>query len=256
MTGCCFCDNQDITGEHVFPKWLSRKYPKNNDERHKNVEIDFLNLAPHFEEISNNKNYKGRIISKKIFCVCQSCNNGWMSEIERNVKYRLHNMINGVIFPLSFDLDFIRWICIKSIILSQNFNNHHITEHDRKLVRAGNLDYSRWRFWIGSTFAKPGLAAFSQSTAEVDAEINGSNITSNFTMSHLVCGNALFISVFSTKPNYPFKLTGSAADKLHQISHSSASVFWPNGAKLSLQETERMETMLSRFSNSQKKLIF
>ena len=99
---CCFCSSEDLTHEHIFPRWLSRKFLKTDRERHQRFSLNFSSPTP-YDNIAKGKSHKGRIISKKVKCVCKKCNNGWMSSIENEVRNRILNMVNGNIFSLNVD---------------------------------------------------------------------------------------------------------------------------------------------------------
>jgi hypothetical protein len=82
---CIFCLNQANTREHVWPKWILAVVDQNRPYRFG------LGNAPEI------------IISGefKIRCVCGTCNNGWMSRMEDEVKLCLEPMLRGTMTPLT-----------------------------------------------------------------------------------------------------------------------------------------------------------
>jgi hypothetical protein len=81
---CIFCLKQANTKEHVWPKWVLAVVDQNRPYRFE------LGNAP---EILISGEFKIR-------CVCGTCNNGWMSRLEDEVKLCLEPMLRGMMTPL------------------------------------------------------------------------------------------------------------------------------------------------------------
>lgn len=72
---CIFCgSDKELTREHVFPNWLSALFDKKlqgiNEVRGDNL----------------SRTWQSSLFQDKIKSVCKACNNGWMSDIESDVK--------------------------------------------------------------------------------------------------------------------------------------------------------------------------
>lgn len=73
---CIFCHHvgRPLTREHVYPDWLSKLYSQ---------EIVGIN------EVSGDnlsRVWQGAVFQHKVKIVCSECNNGWMSDLEGDVK--------------------------------------------------------------------------------------------------------------------------------------------------------------------------
>lgn len=72
---CIFCgSNKELTCEHVFPDWLSALFNKN---------IKGINKV---QGGRLNRTWQSSLFQNKIKAICKTCNNGWLSDIESNVK--------------------------------------------------------------------------------------------------------------------------------------------------------------------------
>lgn len=77
---CIFCGKEgNLSKEHLWPDWLSKMYIRAGDEKHTFGSETYLN-----KEMVHDGVYErpGHLFSLKNRVVCQSCNNGWMSEVE------------------------------------------------------------------------------------------------------------------------------------------------------------------------------
>lgn len=96
---CLFCnssnENVKITKEHIFPKWL-----KNVMSHEPEPEPGIL-LHSYFHDESGKKINNSKIkhglneYEQTVYKVCVKCNNGWMSNLEGQVKPSLTNLILG-----------------------------------------------------------------------------------------------------------------------------------------------------------------
>ena len=89
---CVFCGGNNLSGEHVFPNWLSNLFDK---------KIKGINEV---RGDSLNRTWQSSLFQDKIKAVCKTCNNGWMSNIESDVKsilpklaftYDAHNLASN-----------------------------------------------------------------------------------------------------------------------------------------------------------------
>lgn len=90
---CIFCESQDkLSKEHLWPNWLGKLYIKDGDEKHTFGSKSYLD-----KELKRDGVYErpGHLFSLKNRVVCESCNNGWMSEVEEETKPILLKLIGG-----------------------------------------------------------------------------------------------------------------------------------------------------------------
>ena len=112
---CIFCENEgNLSKEHLWPDWLSKMYIRKGDEKHNFGSQTYLD-----KKMINDGVYQrpGHLFSLKNRVVCQTCNNGWMSEVENETKPILIRMINGEKHKITCDelnqLSF--WIAMKVV---------------------------------------------------------------------------------------------------------------------------------------------
>lgn len=83
---CIFCgSSKELTREHVFPDWLSSMFDK---------KIQGTNVV---RGDNLDRTWQSSLFQDKIKAICKTCNNGWMSNIESDVK--------GVLTKLAFTYD-------------------------------------------------------------------------------------------------------------------------------------------------------
>jgi hypothetical protein len=85
LKSCIFCTNPPNSKEHLFPMWLIRKLPKGHAMSSK------LADGPELVSVS---------YEVKVKCVCTTCNNGWMSLLEVEVK----TLLSALMADLSVEL--------------------------------------------------------------------------------------------------------------------------------------------------------
>lgn len=98
----------------MWPDWLSKMYLRRGDEKHTFGSKTFLNK----ELIRDGTHQRpGHLFSLKNRLVCEKCNNGWMSQIENEVKPIIVRMISGGKHKLLRDeLDVLSfWVALKIV---------------------------------------------------------------------------------------------------------------------------------------------
>lgn len=151
---CIYCDNTNLTDEHILPDWLSKAYP---DAAHK-VEMNHTLRRPSrivFEGAS--ELYKETpppsligIYGQQVRNVCAQCNNGWMSLLTNQVKDIVNNLSDGNWRVLTHDEReiFSRWAAMVSINLECFARMLATTEHQRLALKNGSMP-DGWRVCIG-----------------------------------------------------------------------------------------------------------
>lgn len=96
---CIFCGEEGkLSKEHLWPDWLGKMYLRTGDEKH-----TFGSQSSADKTLVRDGVYErpGHLFSLKIKVVCQTCNNGWMSQVENDTKPILLNLINGQKFKIT-----------------------------------------------------------------------------------------------------------------------------------------------------------
>jgi hypothetical protein len=93
MRECIFCGaTSDITREHIWADWLKEYIAKDIDGyQAATITINQPSVASTVRE----KKISGDPRSRKAKCVCGSCNNGWMSQLQERAKPLVLSLIEG-----------------------------------------------------------------------------------------------------------------------------------------------------------------
>jgi len=83
MKNCLFCNNIANSKEHIVPVWLSNALERTEEE----IIMNYHSLG------ANEIREQGKLKGFKTKSVCEHCNNGWMSQLETQVKSFLLNFV-------------------------------------------------------------------------------------------------------------------------------------------------------------------
>jgi len=158
---CLFCPNPVDSAEHLWSDWIL--------EDLKPVEPIHIKFGKTFAKWVDDPEVR-------IKCVCQKCNNGWMSAIESENKPHMLAMMNDkptLLLPTQQKL-FTRWAILKSMILDGSFPQRRPIPFYTECERTGMKPLSRalpvnTLTWIGRLEVK----AFHAGLTNTFGEING-----------------------------------------------------------------------------------
>ena len=93
---CIFCDHTGMSKEHIWPDWMEELFPRSDSDQHNQFRARFR-LDPSGETIvtQSTKTRPGHASTKHVRKVCNICNNGWMSEMEKRTKPLLLALARG-----------------------------------------------------------------------------------------------------------------------------------------------------------------
>ena len=107
---CMFCGNPADSREDIIPTWLARHsiVPPGTTRP--------VTYTSHGVEV--NQWSSQTLAFLKIKAVCQRCNNGWMSRVEKTAKEHLQPMMEGQGIQLepTAQLDVATWACLKVMV--------------------------------------------------------------------------------------------------------------------------------------------
>lgn len=145
MPVCAFCAaTANITGEHVWPAWLSKLLPKT---RYRNERVDgeakTIWTTTRIDQTAN--------------VVCKNCNETWMSDLENRAKSLLADVVvNGKQTPFGpEDLKFLSAYAFKAAVIA-NYQTLNLvpepisTRAQRERFRASLAIPPDIRIWISS----------------------------------------------------------------------------------------------------------
>jgi hypothetical protein len=88
---CVFCGNSRLTREHVWPRWLARAAPAPRPRV-----LLIRRRTNHLWEGQRTENqWSAPAYTIRVRAVCAACNNGWMSDLEQEVRPLLEPMLHG-----------------------------------------------------------------------------------------------------------------------------------------------------------------
>lgn len=111
---CIFCGGSPTNNEHVFSAWSHRHLQKGPGKWLGAVGTRTLAYKEDLSEIKG----RGHIYDWQVKCICETCNNGWMRELENKAIPVLTPLIKGERHSLTKNDQRIAagWACLKAII--------------------------------------------------------------------------------------------------------------------------------------------
>jgi hypothetical protein len=144
---CIFCGSLGLSHEHIWPDWLRNYIPRTmNEHRTMSAEV-YL-----YKEETSLQRRTGDPHSRRIYCVCGSCNSGWMSRLQEQARPFLVPMLTGekTSFHRRGQTTLASWIAM-TIMVAEHVDRKMvgIPSSDRVWLREHQKVPSHWRIWIG-----------------------------------------------------------------------------------------------------------
>ncbi len=95
---CIFCLGYRLSHEHVIPDWIRKIIPKkpHHGSRLRVTSSGPSNVPPNRRpRLQRSRDRQGHPISKKVRVVCETCNTGWLSALEGELKPRIKALVLG-----------------------------------------------------------------------------------------------------------------------------------------------------------------
>lgn len=171
---CIFCGEQgSISKEHFWPEWLAPHIRAG--EAGSNVSEFHAAEGKNPPSLQRRSERPGDVVTKKIRAVCERCNNGWMSEVESNVKPTIlallegsrTNLTNEEVSTLSF------WMAVKTIVGEHASHGALLTPSaDRYLVYKDRTVPNYFRIFLG-THTDASQAAYVRHSTTISLNMTG-----------------------------------------------------------------------------------
>jgi hypothetical protein len=239
---CIFCGGPGLTGEHIWADWLRNYIPRQMESYTKSS----TSFHPTYTKRKVKKE-PGDPHSRKVKIVCTTCNSGWMSKIQEQVKPILIPLINGE--PTTLDRTaqsaVSAWVCMAMMAAN-------LVEPDKSVILATEHQwpYSKrtvplnWAIWIGDFHRQNWKGhmvhnVMALSNAEHVPKVDEMGVARQNTQSSTFVVGRLYIHVVSSLiASVPrnIRLNSPGATKLRRIWYPALSpIQWPPTA---LDDTE------------------
>jgi hypothetical protein len=144
---CIFCGATGLTKEHMWADWLKSYIP-----RTESAHVEGLTLVHLDRDEETISRRTGDPHSRRIRCVCQSCNNGWMSRLQETVKPFLVPMLVGNRTNLHRRGQTVvaAWSAMM-VMVSEHIHEEMVATplSERVYLRERGVVPPCWRIWIG-----------------------------------------------------------------------------------------------------------
>jgi hypothetical protein len=144
---CIFCNERGLTHEHMYADWLRDYIPRTMTEHRTRSALVHLD-----KEEASIQRRTGDPHSRRIRCVCEPCNNEWMSQLQEDVKPFLVPMLKGekTSLRLRGQTVLAAWITM-TVMVAEHVDRRMVAvpSSDRHYLREHRKAPLHWRIWIG-----------------------------------------------------------------------------------------------------------
>lgn len=197
---CIFCGANAGSREHLWSEWM-HNYITKKDASHSNSR-QRVSLIPKIDSSAKLQARQGTILNKRIRCVCDGCNNGWMNRFEQSIRPNLVNLITGQ--PTRLDTQEITnlagWIALKSCVIDQDDrSNSCVSKEDAEHIYINKSAPRHWRIGIYTLDADDWRANFNASYSTYAHPSQGGSSAPKFKASTITIGfeKLLMRSIFA-----------------------------------------------------------
>jgi hypothetical protein len=148
---CVFCGaTGNLTSEHIWGDW-TRKYVPREQNKH-----DFRAVVaktPTSETAEPVRIRAGDPLNSQVKVVCQSCNNGWLSQIQAKAKPHLIPLVEGrdAYLGRQAQRQIATWATMATMTgeyLSRDPENVAVPQSERTKFMQTSRPLKNWRIWI------------------------------------------------------------------------------------------------------------
>lgn len=119
---CIFCPNIANSGEHIWPRWMRDLLNRPWDIKRTETTYNYPRSAAPFGEVIQGT-WNGATHHRKVYVVCESCNNGWMNqEYEIPARKFLEPMLKGdsILLDAAAQEIIARWFALKVLVIEKD----------------------------------------------------------------------------------------------------------------------------------------
>lgn len=136
-----------MSREHIWADWLREYIPRDMDGY-----TAFTATEYRTHSTFSYKRRSGDLRARRVRCVCVTCNNVWMSQIQTKVKPTAIPLIQGRSITISAAerATLAGWIAMAVVTVDQlDRKKSAITQADRDYIRKHRYPPPSWHIWIG-----------------------------------------------------------------------------------------------------------
>jgi hypothetical protein len=198
---CVYCGGKPVTHEHLYADRLKKHIPRPLAKH------TMRSTVVYPEKTNVDLTTKtGDTHARRVRCVCQPCNGGWMRAIVDGVEDDLVAMIEGrpIIMGRKRQKSLAAWAAM-TVMTSEFINTEMvaISQSDRDYMRKIGLPPRHWRIWISSYTPHPKLSVWSHHVMALEHEDADAAFYDpappNTQTSTLCVGKHLFVYVMSSE---------------------------------------------------------
>ena len=147
-----------MSKEDYIPKWLQKRFPDKQDY----FTVHTIVPDPLDQEgsriLKKPRKVTGDLWAHKSGCVCEACNNNWMSVIQRQTKSVLEKLLFGQ-DPFTFSVAEIDQLCMWMAMTAISFDAVRgvppaISNIDRQFFHRHKMPPHHWQLYIGTYHGK------------------------------------------------------------------------------------------------------
>jgi len=247
---CIFCDKKGKKSkEHLWPVWMHEFLPNVGDGNNVRESTSFQSKQQTGQNIIKRQ---GHLFTTKFRIVCKICNNGWMSELENNVKSTLLKLIKGEPKTLNENDQEIlsRWISMKVMLGEYAEKGIHVTpKNDRHLLKDKKKIPEYFAIFIGTHDSNSDTSwlrisdTLALSPAGPDPKLG--NLKRNTQSVTFLCGR-VFIYVFACRENGIEPTEFVQINSLQRIyPNKNSNIYWPTDKILTEREMSEIAWALN-----------
>jgi hypothetical protein len=144
MRQCLFCEKLADTHEDIWPRWLTKRFAGARPSQI-SATVRGIDLEPW-------RQVRPELRVKR---VCESCNNGWMSDLENEAKLVIEPMLAGQSLVLGSSAQEVLavWACKTAMAMEgvEEPDLHMYTRDDRAQLRESRTIPERTAIWMASS---------------------------------------------------------------------------------------------------------
>ena len=243
---CIFCSRMAVSKEHFWPEW-AHGLIKHPSPPAGNVEdVWAITAYSPTPSLTHRRNRQGSVLTKRLRCVCETCNSGWMSMIEEACIPVMTPLIVGN--KCTLDLDDQKlvaiWTALKLFIAEKGVAQRQLsTQNERALFMNWRTFPPKLKIWIGRCGQGGWESGFWRSVDTIGLPGHEPRPSSPNIQTITIGFGDLLIHARQSKAHIDVELKGK--DFFYQIWPPEATtITWPPKGRLTQQQASRIADVL------------